>query len=75
MHEEQQTMSIANLSVSRCRTGSARLLESPLWLAGQLLRLLGCLLLAGCLQAQIKGVVQGLDSTQTKPLKNVKITL
>jgi outer membrane receptor protein involved in Fe transport len=39
------------------------------------LLLLGCLLLAGCLQAQIKGVVQGLDSTQTKPLKNVKITL
>jgi hypothetical protein len=39
------------------------------------LMLLGCLLLAGCLQAQIKGVVQGLDSTQTKPLKNVKITL
>ncbi|MEN9291248.1 MAG: hypothetical protein RLZZ357_1091, partial [Bacteroidota bacterium] len=33
------------------------------------------MLFAGCLQAQIKGVVQGLDSTQTKPLKNVKITL
>ena len=27
------------------------------------------------LQAQIKGVVQGADSLQTKPLKNVKITL
>ena len=39
------------------------------------LLLLGCLLLVGCLQAQIKGVVQGLDSTQTIPLKNVKITL
>ncbi len=38
-------MSIANLSVSRCRTGSARLLERPLWLAGKLLRWFGCLLL------------------------------
>lgn len=37
--------------------------------------LLGCLLIASSLQAQIKGVVQGVDSTQTKPLKNVKITL
>ncbi|MEN9743421.1 MAG: hypothetical protein RLZZ65_1226 [Bacteroidota bacterium] len=39
------------------------------------LLLLGCLLTASWLHAQIKGVVQGVDSTQTKPLKNVKITL
>jgi outer membrane receptor protein involved in Fe transport len=37
--------------------------------------LLGSLCMLSTLQAQIKGVVQGADSLQTKPLKNVKITL
>ncbi|MEN9968003.1 MAG: hypothetical protein RIR94_172 [Bacteroidota bacterium] len=37
--------------------------------------LLGVTLLTQALQAQIRGVVQGADSVQTKPLKNVKITL
>jgi outer membrane cobalamin receptor len=37
--------------------------------------LLGVILLTQPLQAQIRGIVQGADSLQTKPLKNVKITL
>lgn len=37
--------------------------------------LLGFFLIIQSLQAQIRGVVQGTDSLQTKPLKNVKITL
>ena len=37
--------------------------------------LLGVIFLTHFLQAQIRGVVQGTDSLQTKPLKNVKITL
>jgi outer membrane cobalamin receptor len=37
--------------------------------------LFGSLLMALHFQAQIRGVVQGADSLQTKPLKNVKITL
>ncbi len=35
----------------------------------------GVIFLTHFLQAQIRGVVQGTDSLQTKPLKNVKITL
>jgi outer membrane receptor for ferrienterochelin and colicins len=41
----------------------------------KILFLLGVLLLTNAIQAQIRGVVQGADSVQTKPLKNVKITL
>jgi outer membrane receptor for ferrienterochelin and colicins len=41
----------------------------------KLLILFGILFTTHFLQAQIRGVVQGADSTGTKPLKNVKITL
>lgn len=37
--------------------------------------LFGVILITHCFEAQIRGVVQGADSVQTKPLKNVKITL
>jgi hypothetical protein len=41
----------------------------------KLLFLFGVISITHCFQAQIRGVVQGADSVQTKPLKNVKITL